>query len=136
MRLYSACIVLAPALLLVACRYDSPPLAKEQKKSSGRPVIRAGDSFATSENCGLIHYVRPVYPQKAKRQRIQGIVRLTIRITKTGEVSEVNLVSGDPALAPSAIAAVKKWRYAPCRFGAGEPIERKTQADVQFTLNQ
>jgi outer membrane biosynthesis protein TonB len=50
-------------------------------------------------------------------------------------VGELNLISGDPALVPAAIKAVKQWRYAPCRLN-GEPVEVKTQIDVSFTLSQ
>ncbi|MGA3076914.1 MAG: hypothetical protein ABSG56_24920 [Bryobacteraceae bacterium] len=54
---------------------------------------------------------------------------------QSGEVGEMNLVSGNPALVPSAAEAVMQWRYAPCRL-IGEPVEVKTAVIVPFTLAQ
>src|SRR5206468_6225801 len=98
-----------------------------------RGAIHIGDFFGSPENCGMINGVRPVYPKEAKRARIQGVVKFRILITKTGDVGEVNLVSGEPLLVPAAIKAVKQFRYAPCRI-EGEPVEVKTQIDISFTL--
>ena len=62
-------------------------------------------------------------------------MKLNIVITKTGEVGETHLVSGNPALVPAAIEAVKQWRYAPCRLN-GSAMEIKTEVVVPFNLNQ
>jgi TonB family protein len=93
------------------------------------------ETLGSPENCGMIHGVRPVYPKKARAMHIEGVVKLNIVVTKTGEVAELHAVSGNPILVPAAIAGVKRWRYAPCRLN-GEPIEIKTQVDVPFTLSQ
>jgi protein TonB len=107
----------------------------EQKKAANPGTIHIGDFLATQDNCGMVHYVAPVYPTEAKRAHIEGVVKFDVVILKTGEVGELNLVSGDPALVPAAIKAVKQWRYAPCRLN-GEPVEVKTQIDVSFTLRR
>jgi len=125
-------------LLLAGCHSapsSHPPTAADSKTAPGEVQIQAGDFFGSPENCGLIHEVRPVHPKDAKRARIQGDVKLNIVITKTGEVSEANLVSGNPALAAAAIEAVKQRRFAPCRL-KGEPVEVKTEVVVPFNLNQ
>jgi outer membrane biosynthesis protein TonB len=62
-------------------------------------------------------------------------VKLDVVVTKTGEAGELHLVSGNPALVPAAIEAVRQWRFAPCRLN-GEPIEVKTEIIVPFTLTQ
>jgi len=51
-------------------------------------------------------------------------------------VGELHLVSGDPALVPAAIAAVKQWLYARCRVDGSDPFAVKMQVDVPFTLGQ
>ena len=112
-----------------------PTTATASKTAPAKGQIQAGDFFGSPENCGLIHEVRPAHPKDAKRARIQGDVKLNIVITKTGEVSEANLVSGNPALAAAAIKAVRQWRFAPCRLN-GEPVEVKTEVVVPFNLNQ
>jgi TonB family protein len=112
-----------------------PTTATASKTAPAKGQIQAGDFFGSAENCGLIHDVRQVYPKDAKRARIQGDVKLNIVITKSGEVGEMNLVSGNPALVPSAAEAVMQWRHAPCRL-IGEPVEVKTAVIVPFTLAQ
>jgi len=122
------------ALALISCR-PTPPASTAAADKATKSHIYAGDFLASRENCGLIHNVRPTYPAGAKRARTQGIVRLAISITKAGDVRDIQLLSGDSALAPAAIDAVKQWRYAPCILN-GEPLEVKTEVDIQFTLNQ
>jgi TonB family protein len=126
------------ALLLAGCGFapqTQPRAAVDQKKSPVQGQIQIGDFLATPDNCGMIHYARPVYPKEAKREHIEGVVKFSVVITKTGDVGELHMVSGDPVLVPAGIEAVKKWRYAPCRLN-GEPVEVKTQIDVSFTLSQ
>jgi TonB family protein len=77
-----------------------------------------------------------VYPKEAKTAHIEGVVKVQFIITKTGEVAELQVLSGDPVLVPAAIEAVKKWRFAPCRVDGSEPVEIKTESLVSFTLNQ
>jgi TonB family protein len=129
------CIALL--LFLAACRSGPSThttTAQELKKPSNQSTTHVGDFLATPENCGMIGYVRPVYPKEAKRARIEGVVKFNALITKTGEVDDLGVISGNPALVPAAMKAVKQWRYAPCRLN-GEPVEVKTQVDVSFTLS-
>jgi len=126
-------------LLLAAC--GSAPRRQEkasggQKNAPKQSKIYVGDILPSPENCGMIHSVRPVYPKEAKRARIQGVVKVEYLITKTGEVTDLYVISGDPVLVPAAIAAVTRWRFAPCRVDGSEPGEVKSQSDISFTLNQ
>jgi TonB family protein len=77
--------------------------------------------------------VAPVYPPLARQARIQGIVVLKAIISKSGDVESLQLVSGHPILAPSAIEAVKQWKYKPFLVD-GEPVEVETTVQVNFTL--
>lgn len=81
----------------------------------------------------LIHKVQPEYPADAKDQHIQGVVSLRANIDKEGNVSNLELISGDPMLAPAAIEAVKQWKYRPYLLN-GEPIAVDTAVTVNFTL--
>jgi protein TonB len=84
----------------------------------------------------MVHDARPVYPRQAKMAHLQGVVKVEYVITKTGEVRDLHVLSGDPVLAPAAIAAVTEWRFAPCRVNGSEPIEVRSQSNISFTLNQ
>jgi len=56
-----------------------------------------------------------------------------VQISKTGDVENIQLVSGHPILAPSAIDAVKQWKYKPFLLN-GAPVEVETNVTVNFTL--
>ena len=81
----------------------------------------------------LIHNAPPQYPSEARAAHLQGTVSLLIRIGRDGSVTDVKEISGPPELAPSAIAAVRKWRYRPI-MAEGELQEARTVVDVTFKL--
>jgi TonB family protein len=81
----------------------------------------------------LLTKVPPQYPQDAKDQHIQGVVVLRAIIDKEGNVSNIQLITGHPELAPAAIEAVKQWKYKPYLLN-GTPVEIETQIQVNFTL--
>ena len=81
----------------------------------------------------LLKRVPPDYPPLARQARIQGSVILKVRISKSGDVENIQLVSGHPMLAPAAIEAVKQWKYDPYLLN-GEPVEVVTDVTVNFTL--
>ena len=81
----------------------------------------------------LIHRVEPTYPTLAKAARVQGEVILNAVISTTGEIQNLQLVSGHPMLVPEAIAAVKQWRYKPYLLN-GQPVEVETTITVIFSL--
>jgi protein TonB len=118
-------------LLLTACRSAPPP----HPMAAVDRAIQAGDTLATPENSGMTHYVRPLYLKEARRAHVEGEVKLNILIAKTGEVSELHVLSGNPVLVPPAITAVQQWRYAPCHLNS-EPVEVKAIVIVPFTLHR
>jgi len=81
----------------------------------------------------LVRKVQPAYPPLARQARIQGAVVLQAEISKDGAIENLRLISGHTMLAPSAIEAVKQWRYKPY-FLNGEPVAVETQITVNFTL--
>lgn len=83
----------------------------------------------------LVHRVEPLYPPLAKAARIQGEVILSAVISTTGDIQNLQLVSGHPMLVPAAISAVQQWRYKPYLLN-GQPVEVETTITVIFTLSQ
>jgi protein TonB len=69
----------------------------------------------------------------ARQARIQGSVVLQAEIGKDGSIQNLHLISGHPMLAPSAIEAVKQWRYKPYILNR-EPVEVETTITVNFML--
>ena len=81
----------------------------------------------------LIHRVQPVYPPLARQARIQGPVQLRAIISRSGTIEHLQGISGHPMLLPSAIEAVRQWRYRPYLLN-GDPIEVETEITVNFIL--
>jgi protein TonB len=79
--------------------------------------------------------VQPEYPELARKARIQGTVCLRAEINKDGDVAELHLISGHPALAQAAIDAVKQWKYKPYQLD-GRPVAVETPIQVSFTLSE
>jgi TonB family protein len=81
----------------------------------------------------IVKKVDPVYPAMGRKQRIQGIVVLRVQIGKSGNVENIQVVSGHPILSPAAVEAVKQWEYKPYLLN-GEPVEVESRVTVNFTL--
>ncbi len=77
--------------------------------------------------------VAPVYPAQAKSKGIEGTVRLHVVLATNGTVTQVQVVTGAPALVRSAIEAVKQWVYEPTLID-GQPVEVDTVVEVNYTL--
>jgi len=82
----------------------------------------------------LIHRVEPTYPALAKAARVQGEVVLTAVISTSGQIENLQLVSGHPMLVQEAINAVRQWRYKPYLLN-GQPVEVETTITVIFSLS-
>lgn len=78
--------------------------------------------------------VPPIYPPEAKQRRIQGMVVLSVTITKEGKVSRIEAVSGPLLLIDAAFTAVEQWEYKPYLLDK-EPVEVTTDIEVVFSLN-
>ncbi len=108
-----------------------PPPPPPVKKKAPPKRIRVGGNVAKAR---LVRQVRPQYPPLARQARIQGTVKLSAVISKDGSIQKLEVMSGHPLLVPSALAAVKQWRYRPTLLN-GEAVEVLTNIDVNFTLS-
>jgi periplasmic protein TonB len=83
----------------------------------------------------LIYKVQPSYPALALAIHLAGTVRLRAIIAADGSVRQVEVLSGNPLLVPSVLAAVREWRYRPTRLN-GEAVEVDTLITVNFILDR
>jgi TonB family protein len=81
----------------------------------------------------LIKKVQPVYPRNALAMRVEGSIELLATISKTGDITQVKVLSGDSQLTKAATEAVKQWKYKPYLLN-GEPVEIQTQVTINFKL--
>ena len=82
----------------------------------------------------LVKKVNPIYPKEARKKHVQGVVMLHAFISKQGDITQLEVVSGDPLLASAALAATRQWKYRPYVF-QGQPVEVETEIQVNFTLS-
>ncbi len=57
-----------------------------------------------------------VYPEIAKRMRVEGVVKLSVTVDADGKVLDVKTISGNHMLSTAAEEAVRKWKF---ESGAG-----------------
>ncbi|SRR5579871_1315922 len=81
----------------------------------------------------LIHKVVPVYPQEARLAKLQGSVKVSALIGEDGSVQDVRVLAGPSALAASAVAAIRQWRYGPT-FLNGKPTPVQREITVVYKL--
>jgi TonB family protein len=81
----------------------------------------------------LLNSVAPAYPLGARSSGVQGDVVIETTIDKTGNVVRTHVLSGPAMLRPSALEALKRWKYEPSRLN-GEPVEVQMQVTIRFRL--
>ena len=81
----------------------------------------------------LITSVAPAYPLGARSSGVQGDVVIETTIDKSGNVVRMHVISGPAMLRPSALEALKHWKYEPSRLD-GEPVEVQMQVTIKFRL--
>ncbi|MGA8763004.1 MAG: energy transducer TonB, partial [Candidatus Sulfotelmatobacter sp.] len=77
---------------------------------------------------------KPDYPWLAQDKQLQGRVLVKVRVSETGDVAGVELISGDPVLAKSALDAAKKWKFKPF-IRNGRPIPVTTNLPFDFAFS-
>ena len=96
-----------------------------------REPLRVGGNVQDSK---LIRRVDPVYPEVARRARVETTVILEAQVNEQGEVANIRVVRGHPLLDQAAIDAVKQWRYSQTLLN-GEAVPVITTVSVPFKLS-
>jgi hypothetical protein len=91
-------------------------------------MVRIGAGVAAGM---LLESPTPVTPPLAKMARIQGVLKLQVRIGRDGHVAGTAVLSGHPLLVPAAMDAVKNYVYKPITID-GKAAEVMTTVEVSF----
>jgi periplasmic protein TonB len=78
--------------------------------------------------------VEPTYPLLAKQMKVQGAVVLQALIDKTGDIQEIQVLSGPAILSAAAREAVRQWRFKP-HLQSGKPVDTEARITVNFTIS-
>lgn len=79
-------------------------------------------------------FVKPEYPEMARRAREQGKVILEIVVGRTGEVEDVVVLRSHPLFDRTAVDAVRQWKYRPALQG-GRAVRVYMTVIVAFSLD-
>ncbi len=98
-------------------------------------TLSSSGSGQTSEKPGYLKNPPPPYPSEAIRKEQEGLVMLSVWVSRSGEVQsvEISQSSGVAVLDQSALKAVRKWKFKPARSGA-LAIESRVNIPVRFRL--
>jgi protein TonB len=78
--------------------------------------------------------VQPVYPEIARKARVQGTVIVEAIIDRQGNVTDARILRGLPmGVSEAAVAAIQKWKYTPATLN-GRPVSVYLTVTVTFTL--
>jgi len=99
---------------------------------AGKPVPALDESQPSPSQVRL---VRPVYPQEAKDNKLQGVVVLEVDVAVNGTVSDATVITGHRLLVQPALDAVRQWVYKPTLL-AGQPVEAVSTVTFNFALLQ
>jgi periplasmic protein TonB len=124
-------VTATPLVVAPPPRPPDPPSPPPAPKIDIRQPIRVASTLQVSR---LIKKVDPEYPIIAKRGRIEGTVIAEARITESGTVDSLRIISGNSLFYQSVLDALKQWQYQPTIMN-GEPIEVITTITVNFRLN-
>lgn len=83
----------------------------------------------------LLENPKPVYPAAARRRGMQGVVLLSVAVTKEGYVDKIDILqtSGFKVLDRSAVKSVKSWRFIPARMGE-KNVSSQMEIPIRFIL--
>jgi TonB family protein len=97
------------------------------------PELKSQASAASLQIGSLISRVEPIYPEDARRQNIEGTVKVHAIVGKDGAVQGMEGISGPPLLVSAALSALRQWHYKPTLLG-DQPIETGQDITIVFQL--
>ena len=122
--------------------FAAPSVLIEDASESGGVAETSSDSggeFKASVN-GIIppqelYFPEPKYPALAKKQKLQGSVRLSITVDCNGNVTSIDIdkSSGHKALDAAALSVKNRLRYLPAHIN-GSPVNFTLTKTVTFVL--
>lgn len=115
--------------------------APAPEPASAAPSVGAAGLYQAGDLDGPLVPVgnaKPLYPMKAKRRKIQGVVTVEFIVGLDGRVEELKIVDyAPPEIAgifdQSVIQGVSTWRFAP-GTAEGRPVRSLARAPIEFVL--
>jgi protein TonB len=77
---------------------------------------------------------KPLYPDAAYRQKLEGTVLVEFLVNEQGRVSHAEIRGSLPGLDEAALACVRNWQFEPAKRN-GKPVACLAQAPVTFRIH-
>jgi protein TonB len=127
----------APALCFSNCTGGEPtgvilPGAPEVRGGGGETAIRRAGRDVTPP--AKLSGSPPIYPELARRARVQGDVVIECTIDPSGRVVDASVTRSIPWLDEAALEAVRGWRYRPTLVD-GVPVPVLMTVTVRFRIH-
>ena len=128
-------------VVLVGCASQSPVTEPPRPATPSEGVVFApnarrpeiGEYVPVDELPEAIMKLEPMYPEEAKRDRIEGIIIVQALVIEDGSVAECRAIPSIHALEEAAVACVRQWRFKPALSG-GKPVAVWVHVPVRFML--
>ena len=104
------------------------PTPPASGKNSSNPTPMDSATFMASAT----NRENPVYPPMAKAARVTGDVIVEMVVNEEGNVISATATSGHPLLKDAALAAARRWKFAPMKVGG---VPAKVVGNIRFTFN-
>lgn len=87
----------------------------------------------TASAPAILHRVDPLYPELARRARVQGTVVLMMVVDERGVPMQVRVLDGPVPLQDAALQAARQWRFEPAQMD-GRPVAASFRLTLNFRL--
>lgn len=87
----------------------------------------------TATGLAVLRQVDPIYPDFARRGRIQGPVVLLMTVDEQGQPTQIQVLEGHPVFHEAAKQAARQWRFQPARLD-GRPVSATFRLTLKFAL--
>jgi periplasmic protein TonB len=111
-------------------RHEPPP-PEDPSTKIRKSLVKISEGV---QSAMLVRRVQPAYPALAIQLHREGRVELHAIIATDGSIQSLQVISGDPLLIQSALAAVREWHYRPTILN-GQAVEVDTHITVIYTLS-
>jgi TonB family protein len=107
-----------------------PPPPGPERLVDGAMPLRVGGNIKTPTKT---KDVRPIYPQDAQLNRVQGVVIAELTVDAEGKVRNAMILRSIPLLDQAALDAVRQWEFEPVHLN-GVPVPVIMTVTVNFSL--
>ena len=110
-------------------KLDSEPPPRQPARTILKPV--SGGVL----NGNALSLPPPVYPDSARRLRVEGMVSVEVVIDELGKVISARAIDGPMALRSVAVQAALRARFSPTKL-SGQPVKVTGSINYKFTFSQ